>query len=596
MEGTDKMPFACNRANLLSAAVIMASIGAGGLASCAGPSAKTEDHEQAELIFTNAHVYTVDDEQPWARAVAVDGGRIVAVGTQKEVGEYEGDGTRVIDLSGRLLMPAFGDAHVHPVFGGMAHTRCSLHEGESLEDYQEIIAGCIAEKPADEPVYGVGWRDSLFPPNGIPRKEVLDEVSTERALIFESIGGHSYWVNSKTLDLAGIDKETPDPPNGHINRDAETGEPAGGLQESAMGLVSEFVAEPGPDEIEASILYVAREFNRLGITNWHDAGIDLAADGTSQTLAAYKAVMDRGDLTSHVSLAFRWSNGASLEQIPNILGAVEQAKTWGINARAVKFYEDGVIPQRTAAMIEPYAGGTSLRGQLQIAPDVLKKAVSELGASGVQPHVHAIGDRATRVALDAFEAVKDANGTAHRPMISHLNVVSPSDQARFGPLGAIAVFQPTWSANYLYMDLTKKALGPERSKYIYPAGSILEGGGILAYGADWPVATADPLLGIEVAITRVNYEQPDSDPLLPNEAVSLEEAVKAHTLNVAYANRNEDVTGSVAVGKSADLIVLDRNIFDLAPQEISEASVILTLFEGEAVHGDLDQFSETIAE
>ncbi|WP_084396643.1 amidohydrolase [Henriciella aquimarina] len=585
----------CNRANLLSAAAGMALLGAGGLSSCASPSPEAAT-DPADLLFVNARVYTVEPDQPWAEAVAVDDGRIVAVGTQADIARYAGTGTETVDLGGRLLMPSFGDAHVHPVFGGMAYTRCSLHEGETLEDYQEIIAGCIADRPAGEPVYGVGWEDSLFPPNGIPRKEVLDEVSTDRPLVFESVGGHSYWVNSKTLELAGIDSETPDPENGHINRDPETGEPVGGLQESAMELVSDFVAAPGSAEMQESILYVAKEFNRLGITNWHDAGIDLGPDGTSKTLEAYQAVMESGSLTSHVSLAFKWENGGSLEQIPVILEASERAREAGITAKSVKLYEDGVIPQRTAAMIEPYAGDTDFRGKLQIPPETLTQAVTELTAHGMQPHVHAIGDRATRTALDAFEAAVVANGSAQRPMISHLNVIDPADQPRFGELGVIAVFQPTWTANYLYMDLTKKAIGPERSQYIYPAGSVLEGGGILAYGADWPVATADPLLGLQVATTRVNYEQPDSAPLLPDEAVSLEEAVKAHTLNVAYTNWNEDVTGSIKAGKSADLIVLDKNIFEMPLMEISQASVILTLFEGEAVYGELDQFSDVSTE
>ena len=218
------------------------------------------------------------------------------------------------------------------------------------------------------------------------------------------------------------------------------------------------------------------------------------------------------------------------------------------------------------------------------------QAVTELGENGIQPHVHAIGDLATRVALDAFEVAKEENASARRPMLSHLNVIDPADQVRFGEVDGIAVFQPTWASNYPYMDLTKQAIGPRRSQSIYPAHSVLKDGGMLAYGADWPVATADPLLGLEVAVTRINYEEPGSEPLLPEEGVSLEAAVKAHTLNVAYANRNEDITGSIMVGKSADLVVLDKNIFDLEPEDISEAEVVLTVFEGVAVHGSLDQF------
>ncbi|MBB4630871.1 amidohydrolase [Sphingosinicella soli] len=563
-----------------------AAFGAVLLASCAGQTGQTP---AADLILANARVYTVETAQPWAEAVAIDEGKIVAVRSMKDIQAYNGAGTRTVDLGGRLLMPAFGDAHVHPVFGGMAYTRCSLHEGKTLEDYQRIITACVAAAPGDAPVYGVGWQDALFPPKGVPRKEALDAVTTQRPLIFESIGGHTYWVNSKTLEIAGITKDTPDPANGHIDRDPVTGEPVGGLQEAAMGLVGKLIPKPSTEELQQSIVYVAHHFNSLGITNWHDAGIDLTADGTSETLAAYHAVKDRGALTAHVSLAFKWENERGLEQIPVIVAASERAAGWGISAKSVKFYVDGVIPQQTAAMIAPYAHAGDHRGPLQIPPETLTEAITTLGKEGLQPHVHAIGDRATRVALDAFAAAIEKNGTANRPMVSHLNIIDPADQPRFGALGVIAQLQPTWSSNYPYMDLTKQAVGPVRSQYIYPAHGVVSGGGMIAYGADWPVATANPLHGLQVAVTRVNYEDTASPPLLPGEAITLEEAIRAHTINVAYANGFETLTGSIAPGKSADLIILDRDIFTLAPLDIGTAKVMVTLFEGKPVFGNLTE-------
>lgn len=541
----------------------------------------------ADLIITNARVYTVDEKAPWAEAVAVDDGKIVSVGTTADVMRWRGSGTRMADIGGRLLMPAFGDAHVHPTFGGMAYSRCSLHAGKSLQDYQRIIAGCVEKSSGEGVIYGVGWEDAQFPPNGIPRKEILDEVSRDRPLIFESNGGHTYWVNSKTLELAGITAETPDPPNGHIDRDSTTGEPVGGLQEAAMALVAQMVPQPTDEEIQASIRYVAEFFNGLGIVTWHDAGIDLDAAGKSATLDAYEAVKDSGNLSAHVSLAFKWANDRSLEQVPTILSAVERAGAAGFQGRSVKFYLDGVIPQHTAAMLEPYEEAEGVRGELQIAPEILNEAVRQLGAKGIQPHVHAIGDRATRVALDAFEAAIEANGTANRPMISHLNVIDPADDQRFGQLGAIALFQPTWASNYPYMDLTKQAIGHERAHSIYPARSVLKGGGILAYGADWPVATANPFEGLQIAVTRTSIVDPASGPLLPEEAITLQEAIRAHTINVAYALGLDEVTGSIAVGKSADLIVLDRDILNIPLTQVSQAKVLVTLFAGEEVHGSL---------
>lgn len=567
---------------------VIAALTVTGIASCGGETTSTTSTKTADIIFTNARVYTVEEEQPWAEAVAISGGKIVAVGASADISKWQGGGTRVVDLNGRLLMPAFGDLHVHPVFGGMSFSRCSLHKGESIAEYQEIISGCVDANPGDNPIYGVGWSDSMFPPNGVPRKEFLDAVSTERALIFESTGGHTYWVNSKALEIAGIDNDTPDPENGKIDRDAESGEAVGGLQEAAMQLVGDLIPKPSDTEMQQSILYVAKLFNSYGITSWHDAGIDLNAEGVSETMAAYKAVHDSGALTSHVTLAFKWANERSLDQIPVILDASKQAKEWGLRADTVKFYVDGVIPQQTAAMIEPYVGSDDVRGPLQIEPEILSSAVVQLGAEGMQSHVHAIGDRAVRVGLDAFEMSKNQNKSTRRPMISHLNVIDPEDQPRFGELDAIAVFQPTWASNYPYMDMTMQAIGPERSKNIYPANSVLQGGGMLAYGADWPVGTADPLLGLEVAVTRINYEDPDSGPLLPQEGITLEEAVRAHTINVAYANNLEDITGSISPGKSADLIVLDTDIFTIPVDDISEANVVFTLFKGEAVYGEVD--------
>lgn len=554
------------------------------VAACAAPDRAASI---ADLILTNARVYTVEPDQPWAEAVAVRDGRIVAVGTAAALTSWRGPGTRTVDLGGRVLMPAFGDAHVHPVFGGLAYSRCSLHAGDSVDEYVEIIRACLAASPGSGAVYGVGWQDALFPPRGVPNKDVLDAISTDRALVFESVGGHSYWVNSRALALAGITRDTPDPPNGLIERDARTGELVGVLQEAAMQLVRELIPRPSAQELEASIVYTAHLFNSLGVTSWHDAGIDLTADGASETLAAYKAVQDRGALSVHANIAFTWANDRSLEQIPVILEASRRAEAWGLRARSVKFYLDGVIPQHTAAMIDPYTSAPGESGRLQIEPGILNAVVARLAAEGIQPHAHAIGDRAARVALDAFAATRAGGAHDFRPMISHLNVIDPADQPRFGEVQAIAVFQPTWSSRYAYMDLTIEAVGPARAQHIYPAGSVLRGGGMLAYGADWPVATANPLAGIQVAVTRTNYEDPSEGPLLVNEGVPLAEAIRAHTINVAYANGLESLTGSVASGKSADLIVLDRDIFQLPADQISQARVLLTLFRGEPVHGSL---------
>lgn len=554
---------------------------------CLPGAAQAKEAPTADLILTNARVYTVEDRQPWAEAVAIKDGKIVAVGSGASVGKLRGAATRTVDLGGRLVLPAFGDAHVHPLFGALSRSRCPLQDGKTIADYQALIAKCVAAAPGDGAIYGIGWSDALFPPSGIPRKELLDAVSTTRPLIFESTGGHTYWLNSKALEVAKITRDTKDPANGTIDRDPATGEPVGSLQEAAMKLVEHMIPPPSATEIQNSILYVADHFNSLGITSWNDAGVEYDADGGSAMVDAYKAVDDAGKLTSHVAVSLKWKNEAGLEQLPGLLKAAERAYALGISTHTVKFYVDGVIPQKTAYMLAPYENSGDERGTPQIAPEVLKQAVTAVDAKGMHAFLHAIGDGGVHISLDAVEAARKANGakpTHH--MITHMNVVDPGDQPRFGKLSTFAQFQPSWASWYDYMDLTVAAIGPKRATYIYPAGSIVRAGGKLAYGADWPVGGANPLEGIEVAMTRRTAGDPNAKPLLPDEGVSLKDAIASHTINVAYVNGFADVTGSIRAGKSADLVVLDKDIFKLPVYEISKARVLVTLFEGKPVFGD----------
>ena len=586
------MPNASRAARTLrfTAATALALIGGVAQGQSRRPAPRTAVEattEPAEVILTNARVYTVDSTRPRAEAVAIRGGRILAVGSAEEVARRKGPATRVVDLGGRMLMPAFGDAHNHPIFGGLSFTGCALQGGTTLDDYRAIIAKCVADTPGNSIIFGRGWEDALFPPNGVPRKEVLDAISTTHAMLFVSVGGHSYWLNSKALELAGITKATPDPANGKIDRDPQTGEPVGGLQEAARSLADRIIPPVAAADRQKAIAYTVTLFNSLGITSWHDAGVEWNDDGTSNVLDAYKAVQDRGQLTTHVVIDLKWKNEAGAEQIPGLLRASAHAKALGLTANSAKFYLDGVIPQQTAAMIAPYTG-TSVRGESQIPPATLKRAVTELDARGIQAHVHAIGDGAAREALDAFAAARRANGrTDTRPMISHLNVVDPADQPRFRQLGATAIFQPLWACNEPYMRLTKGRIGPVRSTYIYPQNSIRKSGGRLAFGADWSVASANPLEGIQVALTRLCPAAGGTEPLGAGERLTLEQAIHAYTMDVAYVNHLERETGSITPGKSADLIVLDRDLFTTPVTEIGRVKVLTTLFRGKEVYGTL---------
>ena len=541
----------------------------------------------ADTILTNARIYTVEKKQPWAESVAIKDGKIVAVGSRAAVAKYKSKATKLVDLGGKLVLPAFGDAHVHPLFGAMSRIRCPLHSGKSIADYQKLVAKCVADSPGTGTIFGVGWEDSIFPPNGVPGKEVLDAVSTTRALIFQSVGGHTYWVNSKALELAGITRDTKDPVNGSIDRDPKTGEAIGGLQERAQELVEPLIPPPTDTEIQDSVKYVAGFFNSLGIVSWNDAGVEWDDKGGSRMIDAYKAVKDAGKLTSYVSVSLIWNNRSGMEQLPGLLKAAARGNSLGIPTHTVKFYVDGVIPQKTAYMLAPYEGDTS-RGTPQIQPDLLKQAVTAIDAKGMYAYLHAIGDGGVRISLDAVEAARKANGakpTHH--MVTHLNVIDPADQPRFGKLDTFAQFQAQWSSWYPYMELTEAAIGKKRMESIYPAGSILRAGGKLAYGADWPIDSANPLEGLEVAITRRTMGDPKARPLLASEGITLAQAIESYTINVATVLGIDQVTGSVAVGKNADLVVIDKDLFKISPYDISKAKVLVTLFKGKAVHGDL---------
>ena len=336
------------------------------LAATTGCAATASASPAADLILTNARIYTVDKKQPWAQAVAISDGKIVAVGTAEEAARTRRAHTRIVDLGGRLVLPAFGDAHAHPLFGALSRTRCPLHEGKSIADHQAMIRKCVAQKPGNGTIFGVGWEDSLFPPNGVPRKEALDAISTARPLIFNSVGGHTYWVNSKALEMAGITRDTPDPENGSIDRDPKTGEPVGGLQEAAQGLVQQLIPPPTDEEIQNSVKYVAEHFNSLGIVAWNDAGVEFDDQGGSRMVDAYKAMSDAGRLTSYVTVSLKWKNERGLDQLPSLLKAAERANALGIPTHTVKFYVDGVIPQKTAYMLAPYEGDSG-RGTPQIS-------------------------------------------------------------------------------------------------------------------------------------------------------------------------------------------------------------------------------------
>lgn len=538
---------------------------------------------QADLILVGAPVYTADPARHWADAVAVRSGRIAAVGPEADVLSLRGPATRVLRLPGGMVLPGFQDAHVHTAAGGLELAQCDLH-GIEPEGYPAAVARYAAGHPDAGWVLGGGWVMDAFPDGG-PHRAALDAVVGDRPVLLESTDGHSAWANTRALELAGITRATPDPPRGRIERDA-AGEPTGVLHEAAMGLVGELAPEPDQAEWQAAIERGQAHLHRLGVTAWQDARVSPAM------LAAYRAVAERGRLTGRAVAALRWDVEAGDTQLAQLVELRRAGTVGRLRASAVKLFADGVFENRTAALLEPYLDrdGRPTRnlGISMLGPEELARVVTALDGLGFDVHVHAIGDRAVRDTLDAFQAAAAANGRRDaRHQIAHLQLVHPDDRHRFRRLGVVANAQPFWSCRDGYMrELTLPFLSPERAGWQYPWASLRRAGAVLAFGSDWTVSTANPLLEIQVAVHRVDPNDHDGEPFLPGERVDLPAALDAFTIGSAYALRLETETGSIAPGKLADLAVLDRDPFDPDAGPIGDARALATLVEGQPVHAD----------
>ena len=537
----------------------------------------------ADLLFVNGPVYTVDNARSWATAVGIRDGRIVYVGFDEGAAALQGPSTRTIDLDGKMLMPSFQDSHIHPIDSGMQELTVSLSELTTLDEYLQRIKVYADDNPDAEWILGGGWSMAVFGPGAKASKTLIDDVVADRPVFLTSSDGHSGWANSKALELAGIDQDTQDPITGMVDRDPETGEIIGSLQEGAMGLMTSHIP-PATDEMQqAGLRYSIDLLNRYGITALNDAAVN--ADG----LETYRSLDDAGDLTMRVLASMWWQPERGLEQIADFQEMREQHTRGNVRATSVKIMQDGVLENFTGAMSEPYLVDGDPTGIPMVEPEALKRAVSALDADGFQVHFHAIGDAAITHCLDAVETAIADNGNAYRRHhISHLQLIHPNDLPRFRELGVIANFQPLWAYADAYVtDLTLPFIGEERGRWMYPIRSVLNHGGMIAFGSDWFVSTANPFPQIETAVTRTDAEG-DDEPFMPYETIDLQTAIAAFTINAAYLNGIETDTGSIEIGKLADMIVIDRNLFEIPAKELSEVQVLLTLFEGRPVHGSLE--------
>ena len=538
-----------------------------------------------DLALINGKIWTPGG---FARAIAIKDRRIAATGADDEIRELAAARTRVIDLAGRLAIPAFGDAHVHAVAAGLESLRCDLSQHTERRGYIDAVARYAAKLAPGAWVLGGGWSMPAFP-GGTPTATDLDPVTGGRPAFLPNRDHHSAWVNTAALERAGIDATTPDPPDGRIERDAG-GAPAGTLHDGAMRLVADLVPPPTPELLAAGLLAAQARLHSLGITSWQDACVGEAPEiGTPDTFETYRRAAADGLLTASVTGALWFDRHRGLEQADELRARRETAGRGAFRATSVKVMLDGVCETFTAAMSEPYLGGHG-RGELFIDPDELATVVMAL--KDFQLHIHAIGDRAVTTALDAIAALPAAARAAGRHHIAHLQFVRPSDVARFAELGVIANFQPLWACMDDQMrELTIPFTGPERSAWQYPIGGIVRHGGRIAFGSDWPVSSPDPLREMHVAVNRVAPEATRvgarAEPFLPEQAITVTQALAAFTSGVAYVNHADDVTGVLAPGTRADIAVLDQDLFVIPAREIGATAVAMTVAGGTVVHDSI---------
>ena len=535
-----------------------------------------------DLIVHNARVFAADGTAPFDGAVAVRGNEIVRVGESREIRRLRRQGTLEIDAKGGTVLPGFNDAHLHFLSGGLGLERANLLDAKTLAEIESIIR-TFAEQHPDRPwVIGRGWFYDPFP-GGLPTRQMLDALVPDRPAYMTAYDGHTAWVNSKALEIAGVTKKTKDPQNGAIVRDPKTGEPTGVLKESAKGLVSRFLPEPTREDKLRALRAAMAEAHRFGITSIQNA------HGDAEEFAIYDELHKANALTVRTYSAL--SIDAPLSDADaDTLDALwkKYPDTPLFKTGALKLMGDGVIESHTAAMLAPYANKPGSKGQPNATDEDMKATVAKMDARGWQVMTHAIGDAAVRQALDAYEHAAKVNaaparGRRHR--VEHIETVDAADIPRFGALGVIASLEPLHgnpSPNQLVVWAGN--IGEERASRAWAYRSIRQAGGRLAFGSDWPVVTPDPRTGI---FTAVNRTTPDGVPpggWLPGERLTLADALEAYTSGAAYASFDEGRKGRLAKGQLADLVVLSSDLFAVPAAKLLDVQVTHTIFDGRVVY------------
>jgi predicted amidohydrolase YtcJ len=547
-------------------------------------SCRPSNHSNADIILKNGFIYSVDSNRTITEAVAIKDGKIIYVGSNQGIEKFISKDTKVIDLGGKMVLPGFIDSHCHPAYGAAHQLFDVMLNGlKTVKEYQKAIKDFADAHPDEKYIKGRGWNNALFGKTG-PDKKIIDEVVNDKPVLLADDGGHSKWVNSKTLELAGITKDTKDPSGGVIERDPKTGEPSGTLRENASDLIKNIFPDYSAGQLEQAIESYQKMAASFGITTAHDASVD--ADGND--FNAYLNLENKKKLTMRFCSSIYVDPVKGLEQVEQLIKDKTKCKGLFFKANGAKIFIDGVIEGSTAYLKEPYKHLPNFRGEPLWKTDDLNKICAELDRNKFQIHIHSIGDAATALILDAFEYAAEKNGKRDsRNLITHLQLVDPKDILRFKELGVVAVPQPYWFVkDDYYYNIQVPYLGQKRADEEYPMESFFKAGITVASSSDYSVTIpCNPLNAIQIGVTRSKLDVNDPKEVLwPREIATLEQMIASFTINGAYANFLEKVTGSIEIGKAADLIVLDENLFKIPANEISKAKVILTLSGGKEVY------------
>ena len=527
-----------------------------------------------DLIIVNASVRTMDDARPTAGGVAIVGNRIAALGSAAEIRALAGPGTRVIDAAGKLVLPGFNDSHVHFLMGGFALASVDLRDAASPEEMARRLKQYAQKLPKGRWILGGDWDHEKWPGAPLPTKEMINAATPDNPTFVRRLDGHMALANSLALKLAGVTKETKDPPGGVIVRDAKTGEPTGILKDGAEDLVEGVVPAKTFEEKHIAARAATEHAAQVGVTSV----TDMSADGD---VGLYQYMLERGELKTR------------MYAIRSIVSWETLAKT-GVRAAfgsdrlrigGLKGFADGSLGSTTAFFFQPYNDAPDTRGLLfdQMLPEgIMLQRVEGADQRGLQVMIHAIGDEANMRILDIYRAAAEKNGPRDRRFrIEHAQHLRASEIARFGQQKVIASMQPYHAADDgRWCD---KRIGPERSKGTYAFRSLLEAGAVLAFGSDWTVAPLNPLEGLKAAVTRQTLDGKHPNGWIPEQKLTLDEAIRAFTVGSAYAEFAEKVKGTLTPGKLADLVMLDRDLYKISPADIDKARVVLTVMDGQIV-------------